>query len=632
MDQQQYDELVRSNQELAKSDFAAYERKVGRFRAIGRLAFVGLFVGVLLVLGLLVALMIFMGSGALAKFAIFAGIAAVFFIRAMIFRVPPPENRATSPQESPALFADIERARQTLAAPQVDGVQIMGDSNAFAAKSTKLGPFGSAYYVCLGLPLLLRMSRDEVLSIIAHELGHHSRKHTHRTMKAWQDQLMWSKLLEKFNHENSVVAGIARRFLDWYVPRLEALLSVVRRQSEFEADACAAEVTSPEIAAKALLKISVLDSALLGPYERRVWNRAVEDPQPARDYFTQMVELELADDARLRDALESQSKLTTTIDDSHPSLMDRITALGQGHLLNAENRESLIADLQKNPCPSALMAYFEGRSEKLLSDFDHEWSTMVAHEWKSSYDDAAALKQESARIITIPASDRTVKDWMELARFNGIHNSDAAALEVMQEAVQYLPSDPAILRYLGRAQYLTGSDEAAATLERALEIAESDEQRYTLRRELAGIYYKQGNAERAREINLQADEIAEKENEILAELYSVFPGDDLRPTQLDEREFAVIDKLVGGVSQIQSVHAFEKFSTKHVGRSARLVVFTVRWNAFALSEDQIAEAARKAIEEAMAEKLDIDWAAVTPSNDLAKYLKKKRKDLLYWSR
>src|SRR5690606_34563476 len=74
------------------------------------------------------------------------------------------------------------------------------------------------------------------------------------------------------------------KFLDWYVPRLDALSFPLRRQNEYEADAASAEIVGAERAARALVNIHVRASAEPGFWS--AVNRAVfECPDPPEDVF-----------------------------------------------------------------------------------------------------------------------------------------------------------------------------------------------------------------------------------------------------------------------------------------------------------------------------------------------------------
>jgi Zn-dependent protease with chaperone function len=132
----------------------------------------------------------------LGKFVVLLVLPAWMMIKSsfqmMFSRFPRPQGRTLSEQEAHALFARIHELRQKMNGPRIHHVLLRDELNAAIVQHPRFGLFGwEENYLILGFPLLLAMSEEEALSVVAHEYGHLSGHHSrlggfiYRFRSAW---------------------------------------------------------------------------------------------------------------------------------------------------------------------------------------------------------------------------------------------------------------------------------------------------------------------------------------------------------------------------------------------------------------------------------------------------------------
>ncbi|RZI57372.1 MAG: hypothetical protein EOP37_20590 [Rubrivivax sp.] len=163
--------------------------------------------------------------------------------------------------QAPRLYARVDEMTDAIGAPRLHAIAIDASINAGALeehRGVSLRP--TRRVLILGLPLLRLLDTAAAEAVIAHELGHFSRRHgrlghwLYRTRAAWT---AWAAGVRQDEEDSSpwdrAGANFAELFLPWFSRASEAH----SRRSEFEADALAAQWASPEALARALLLIEV---------------------------------------------------------------------------------------------------------------------------------------------------------------------------------------------------------------------------------------------------------------------------------------------------------------------------------------------------------------------------------------
>lgn len=218
-------------------------------------------------------------------FVIVAGVA----LRSLAIRFDPPRGRTVTRPEAPRLFETLDGLYAKLQTPSFDTVLISEAFNASATSIPRLGVIGfSRNYLELGLPLMHALSPGQLTAVVAHELGHLSRRHGRTGVWLAHVRTTWMQLLaglEAYGHGGFLF----NRFFRWYAPRLTAYSSVLAQMMEFEADRWAVDLTSVQEMGEGLITIEVKNrymEAVVVPETRK---KALKQSAPPANVFSELV-------------------------------------------------------------------------------------------------------------------------------------------------------------------------------------------------------------------------------------------------------------------------------------------------------------------------------------------------------
>jgi Zn-dependent protease with chaperone function len=389
VDQPQFEALVARMAQLERSSPHMYRWRVYALAMLGFAALLLLVLTLLVLLGFAVEIAIH--SPAAIKLVLVIGALLLVVLRAMWVRLQPPEGEPIARHEAPELFALLDRLRGRLNTPPVYRVVVTSEFNAAVTQIPRLGVFGwHRSYLLLGLPLMRCLSADQLEAVLAHELGHLSRGHARIGNWIYRLRLAWYRLDQALEKKPQWGSGAIRSFLHWYAPYFNACSYPLARSNEFQADATAAQLTSPQAAAQALTNTNVLAVYLHERYWPWVHSAARDVPQPAFGPFSgfnapNATELGTADAERWLAAALAQP---TTCIDTHPCLKERLQALG------AEAQLAL-------PAPGAAADRLLGeRGASLANVFDARWREQVQPSWKQCYEQT---QKKRARLTELRA-------------------------------------------------------------------------------------------------------------------------------------------------------------------------------------------------------------------------------------
>ena len=140
--------------------------------------------GVVAGMGYLVYLAATAGSGLAAlKFAVIAVLVALALGKGVVssLRTPPeePNGVALTPQAQPRLWAEVQRTADQVGVRPPDEMRLVPEVNAAVSEQSRwLGLVPGRRTMYVGAPLLTGLSEDQLRSVLAHELGHYSGRHT----------------------------------------------------------------------------------------------------------------------------------------------------------------------------------------------------------------------------------------------------------------------------------------------------------------------------------------------------------------------------------------------------------------------------------------------------------------------
>jgi Zn-dependent protease with chaperone function len=435
---------------------------------------------VLLVLALLVAAAILVvwllatlhGLGLFKLVVPLLGLVVVI-ARSLRVRVDPPQGRTLVEGTAPALDARVAEIRSTLAAPAADHVILNDAFNASVMQVPRWGIFGfPRTYLVLGVPLMLCLTRDQFDAVLAHEFAHLSGSHPKLGLWVYRMSRTWNQLLEQLQTRRSWGHRLFERFIRWYQPRLQAYGLVLSRRDEYEADADAARITSPETMGAALIGMEVGERALDENFWRPIWRGAEQTPTPPPAVWPRMSAVwrtPISPEVRT-EWLGTALARRADADDTHPSLGERLAALG----LVERDRSQLdgLPTLPTFGAPSAAEQYLGDLAEEVLSSFDAQWRSAVGERWRERHEEVKAQRDVLARL-----NERERQETLgpgELWQRANAHNELGESEDAIRALEALVTLDPSHVRghfLLGALQLAANDETGIAHVNRSMSLS-----------------------------------------------------------------------------------------------------------------------------------------------------------------
>jgi Zn-dependent protease with chaperone function len=305
-----------------------------------------------------------------------------------VVRFEPPEGRPLSRGEVPVLFAMLDELRARGRVPRIHQVLLDPQFNAAMYQRPRFGLLGgSRNYLILGLPYLLANTTEQLRSVVAHELGHLAGAHGRFGAWIYRVRRIWGQLQDKLDRGELRMQWLFGPFIRRYFPYFNAYSFALARLQEREADRFAAEVTSPRAAAEGLVVAHVLGGFLHEEFLPALYARASDEPE-VPDVHREMLRcFRSISPSQAEQYREAALAETPEMDDTHPSLSQRLEALGQ-------------ADLPMPPAPERTAAehYLGGQFAALVAAFDQQWRSEREEKWRAAYTGHQARRQRLAEL------------------------------------------------------------------------------------------------------------------------------------------------------------------------------------------------------------------------------------------
>lgn len=471
MTHEEFVEMVGRLEHFARREPSKYALRVGLLGALGY-AFILLVLAVAVVL---VGALFYLGrlNFVVVKIGWLLVTFAALVVRALWVRIAPPAGIELTRGEAPRLFALVDELTAKLDAPRIHRVLLDGDFNAGVSQVPRLGPLGwHRNHLVLGLPLMQALSPEQFRSVLAHELGHLSGNHGRFSSWIYRVRQTWFQLLARLQAEERWGSYVFVKFFNWYAPYFNAYSFVLARQHEYDADRAAAEVTSPQTAAEALVTVDVKGSRLSEEFWPEIFKQAEAQVEPSRGAFLRMSSFlrEPVPEAAGANFLRRSLTQETGYDDTHPSLAARLAALGVVPPGGASAAE-WAARQQFAPLRESAAMHFFGASHQTFAErLDAEWFEAVTPHWRERHEYAAQSRRKLAALDERGAAESLTPDELwERARLTAEFKGDGEAAPRLREVLERRPNHWQANFTLGR-MLLEGGDEAGvAHLERAME-------------------------------------------------------------------------------------------------------------------------------------------------------------------
>jgi Zn-dependent protease with chaperone function len=276
-----------------------------------------------------------------------------------------------------------------LRTPRIHHVLLTPDFNAGVMQVPRLGLLGwHRSYLFIGLPLMKSLTVEQFQAVLAHELGHLARGHARAGNWIYRLRLIWQRLEGELATTPHWGAGPIRAFFSWYIPRFSATSFPLARANEYEADAAAVRLSSARSAGQALTAVSIVGSYLSERYWPKIHSAARELPHPTFAPYSEFIATAIQDVPadELQKWQDSALAAKTSYADTHPSLLDRLRAMG----VRAEFAPPLAGDSAE-----CLLGAERARLERA---FDAQWRERVAESWKQVHEKYQRLMEQTAQV------------------------------------------------------------------------------------------------------------------------------------------------------------------------------------------------------------------------------------------
>ncbi|HEU4618551.1 MAG TPA: M48 family metallopeptidase [Gammaproteobacteria bacterium] len=408
MTQAQFESLVARLEKEAERRPTLYKLRLAAFALLGYVYVLGvLLLLVAVAAGLVTALIATKGLVLLVKKAlvpVFVLMGAV--LRSLWVKLQAPEGMTMTRREHPALFAAIAEVRRATKAPRTHAVLLTNDLNAAIVQIPRLGMLGwQKNYLMLGLPLMQLLAPKELKAVLAHELGHLSGAHGRFGAWIYRVRAGWARLNETLQQQRHWGSFMFVPFFGWFAPKFAAYSFVQARRQEYEADRLAADAVGAKPLGNALVRLDLKAEELSRTYWPAVYAAADRTPVPAVDPFLGL----LAPERRgflpeASEQLEQALARRTSTADTHPSLRDRIQALGVP--------AAVPPPLDK----SAAEVLLGPRLAELVARFDQDWRTGVAEWWRRRHEHVRAVREKLAGYESRPPAELGDDELFERAQ------------------------------------------------------------------------------------------------------------------------------------------------------------------------------------------------------------------------
>lgn len=458
--EEQFIAVVQKAESDAERNLQAYKIRLALFAALG---YVVIFTVLILLLGLvggMVAIALFSSSILLLlikKKIIFVVLIAIWtFVKALWIKFDKPQGFQLKRADYPELFKEIDTLTDALNALKIHQVILNEDFNAAVTQSPKYGVLGGQQNTLfLGLELLLALSPQEMRSVLAHEFGHLSGNHSRFSGWIYRVRASWDRVMHAFGDNDSYGARLMRRFFNWYAPYFSAYSFALARNNEYEADAVSAELMSSSVAVQALINVHALSPHIDEKYWTSYFESASEIPEPTLAPYQGLSEFlhqspisreELSE--RFKQALEVETHYA----DTHPSLNDRINALGAEAILP----EPILSN--------AAQLFLGDKYQEVLTHFDTLWMDENKEKWNDRYQYVSNARQALKDYSDSNIADLDDNALWDFATWTGEFETEEAALPLYRAFLSRNTDSVGASYHIGRLLIAKEDEEALGHL------------------------------------------------------------------------------------------------------------------------------------------------------------------------
>jgi hypothetical protein len=437
-----------------------------------------------------------------------------------------------------------------------------------------LGLAGSRHFLVLGLPLMRALGPQQLAAVIAHEFGHFNAGHGRYAGWIYRVRESWYRLLDAMHRQGSAIGGVFTRFFSWYAPYFNAYSFVLARDNEYEADAVSARLVGADSMAQALVRTELASRRLATRFWPDLERLNLVQAEPPPSLFEPMVAVLRSNDSSDVDSLDQALRRDSGLDDTHPTLSQRLRALG------------VDATLPDAPEQSAAKQYLGALADALQAQFDSDWREAATPQWEARYR-AHAEGREQLRHLRMQRAQREL-DANELAQYavlvDDLGPADTgpaeSATELFQEVLRRDPMHALAHFRLGIARLQEDGDTAIVHLEAAMR-SDPDATGHALHL-LAGLYEQREDDAALDAIRARQNAWFKQQEDAAAARQNLNAGDIFEAHALDEPSLDAVRQPIAAHGKIGKAWLVRK----RVPGAERLphFVLLVQWRGMVLRE------------------------------------------------
>ena len=577
----EFDDLVAK---LEKKYQGRHQSLARRTLGLAFIGYLGLAFFLLIAVGLVggaIAIVLLRPGAVTIKLGLLFGVPSAYFsiavIRGLWVRTQPPEGLKLHASECPELFKVIAEIGAQAGGVRFEEILLVDELNASVVQIPRLGVFGwFKPYLILGLPLMDALTVEEFRAVVAHEFAHLSHQHGRLGIWLYRVRASWARVVAAM--ESQGLPKPIAAFISWFWPRFNSSAFVLSRAQEYQADAFAATVTSPQSAGRALQSLAIQSRRLEESFWSEIQKSVRQTPEPPQDLYHRMQRFLSNAGAQepLDRWLQNALSISTGTDDTHPGLKDRLAAL---EVAGASTPE---------PPTAATMASNRLLDERISREarerFNQVWLSVASAQWKLEHEKQKEISDqlESHNESGDPVQSR----WDKLVLRARLDGPDS----IQEEVINFLAEHPDhLLANYFRGVNLAEQDDLSAIpfLEKA---SASPELCLTSLDQMAGLYDRLNLPEKVRLMKQRADEFdrttsfADTERNDLRKTDTFLPH-DLSPEAVGTLVSAVLNTLQSSRCVLRKAWLVRKEVQHFRDRPHYILVVDLKWPFFSFVGD-----------------------------------------------
>ncbi|MET1255079.1 M48 family metalloprotease [Aliikangiella maris] len=516
----------------------------------------------------------------LAKFFWLPLVIAFYIFKALLVKIEKPQGVELTASELPELFSTIDEIKDRLGTQKIHHVILNDEMNAAVVTIPKLGLLGwRINYLVIGLPLMQLLSPEEFNSVLAHELGHISNRHTRFSNWVYRVRMTWFQLLVSLEKKRSFVTNIFIRFFNWYAPFFDNYTFVLARQNEYEADSDAARVTCGNVAASALIRVHAFGQLVEQDFWQSVWDKAKVTAIPPEDvYFDLNKTINQVKQDDVEQMVAKALEIKTDTQDTHPCLSDRLSAL--------QSKKQLILKQQ-----SASEVYLSSQYSKLVNIFNQQWRELAKEHWQEMYDYYQQARNNLLKFEhKVNSNEIEVDEIVKYAQAVEALHSAENAIVYYRQALKIDRDHPTANYGLGFILLNQNDDSGEKYLRKAMLVNLS--MKAELAETLYNYFHYHQNVAKATEYEALYAEVCQQQQAMENKLGEVNRKSVLIELKLDKKLKRKITQQLGEISNIGKVWCAEKITPDYPDTPC--IVLVIKLKGFWINEqDKMSEVLNK---------------------------------------